>query len=654
MGIMNLHLHRKAYMLEFLENDVPKDVFTFSIPPESEDFDFSQRITETKTFGGSAFDDYGNDTIKITLTGSTVNEERKLIYKGLQKPPRYLTGEKEIFHLQELLDDWGKIDKVPNKKVYLYDLSKMSLIQLAMIGGGGAPTRNYWRVAIKSLKIKRAKDRPFTFNYVLEMIGFLDEKKVADPLFGSALDTLNTCQMVLEGIQNVMEYVELGAAAIDSVAGGIVKAKKAFEQIGKADWTSPVGIIKNTAKILDAPLRIISGDSSSGVYNTSKNLISAVKKVGSLGTSHKDRNQKGSTASCGDVFTVSFASNGGAYIAPKRIEYGEKLKKPADPVRAKFTFSGWYADSGLTAEYDFETEVLANTTLYGKWIQVSATVTFNSRQGSPIAAQSVTVGETADIPETPPTRNGYAFEYWCSDPAAENHYNFDSPITGDITLYAKWRTVYVANFNSNGGSAVQAQQIEVGGKIIAPMIPARENYLFVCWCSDPALTTEYDFNTIVTTNKMLYAKWTLLVNQVEFNTNGGSAVEPQMIRIGHYATRPDDPVRDGYTFIRWCSDPALTNEFLFNSTEINAPVVIYSAWTINNYTVVFNSNGGSAVPSQELNYKYKAVYPVNPTRNGYLFIRWCSDAELTSEFDFSTEITANTTLYADWLQGQDL
>jgi uncharacterized repeat protein (TIGR02543 family) len=636
-------------MLEFLENDVPKEVFTFSIPPESEDFDFSQRVTETKTFGGSAFDDYGNDTVKITLTGSTVNEERKLIYKGLEKPPKYLSGEKEIFHLQGILDDWGKIDKVPNKKVYLYDLSKMSQIQLATIAGGGAPAKNYWRVAIKSLKIKRAKDKPFTFNYTLEMIGFLDAKKVSDPMFGSALDVLDGIQNVLDGIQNVMGYVEMGTAAVDSIARETVMAKRAFQKIGKADWTNPVSIIKNTAGILDAHGRIVLGDSSNSVLKSSLNMISAVKKFMSLGAS-RDK-QKESAFSNNNIHTVSFSSNGGSYIAPKRVIYGEKLPRLPDPARSKYAFMGWYTNSGLTEIYDFEREVSANFTLYAKWTQVSATVTFNSRQGSTIAAQSVNIGQTAETPESIPIRSGYIFVCWCGDSAAQNQYNFNTPVTGDITLYARWRTVYAAVFNSNGGSAVPEQQIDAGGKIIFPKIPSKENYLFMCWCGDPALTTEYNFNTALAANITLYAKWTQIANTVNFNSNGGSKVESQTIHIGHYATRPDDPEREGYTFIMWCSDPALTHEFIFNTTVINAPLTVYAAWNINSFTVNFNSNGGSAVPSQMIEYRQKLVCPINPTRSGYLFRRWCTDAGLTSEFDFSTDITAGIMLYAEWFEG---
>ena len=107
MGSISLLAWRKAYMLEFLDGGVVKECFTFSLPPESEDFDFPQRITETKTFGGSVFDDYGNDTYKITLSGSTVNEDKKFIYRGLTKIPRYLTGTKEIFELQKIIKNWS-------------------------------------------------------------------------------------------------------------------------------------------------------------------------------------------------------------------------------------------------------------------------------------------------------------------------------------------------------------------------------------------------------------------------------------------------------------------------------------------------------------------------------------------------------------------
>ena len=651
MGIMNLNLFRKAYMLEFLEDDVPKEVFTFSVPPESEDFDFSQRITETKTFGGSAFDDYGNDTIPIILSGTTVNEEKKLIYKGFTEMPKYLTGEKEIFHLQEIIHDWGEIKKLSKKKVYLYDLSKMSLIQLAAISGGGSPAKNYWRVAIKKLKIRRAKDKPLTFNYTLEMTGFLDEKPVGKGLFSQGVnDALNKVQSVLDTIQDVMGYVEFAAAAFDSVAGGIVAAKKAFEKIGKADWTTPAGIAKNAGRLTDSSLRIITGNSNNSVYNTSKSLISAVHKLASLGSSPEEQ-QKGAATTQDDILSVSFNSGGGSYIAPAKVKYGHILTPPTKPTKPKYEFIGWYEDPALTAEFNFTTEITENITIYAKWNQVSASVTFNSRQGTPVPAQSVTVGELVTAPEAP-TRSGYLFEYWCSDTAAETEYNFSTPVIGDLTLYARWRIVHTVTFNSNGGTPVTVQVIEVGGKVIYPPIPQRENYLFMCWCPNLNLATEYNFDNVVNGNLTLYAKWTQVSNTVKFETNGGGEVDSQAVKIGQYAVKPTDPEKEGYTFVRWCSDSALTNEFIFDTTAVNSPLVIYAKWIINTLAVSFETNGGGTITPQMVEYQKRAVYPINPTKAGYLFRRWCTDETLETEFDFSAAITENITLYADWFGGQ--
>jgi uncharacterized repeat protein (TIGR02543 family) len=629
-------------MFEFLEDDVSKEVFTFSVPPESEDFEFPQRVSETKTFGGTAIDDYGSDSVKISLSGSTINEERKLIYRGNKMMPKYLTGEKEIFELQKIIDEWGQIEKLSKKKVYLYDLSKMSLIQITT----GSPARNYWRVVIKNLKIKRSKDKPRTFNYTLEMTGIADKEKKLDPLFPDGVtDVLNKCQEALEAFQMIYEAMEVVSDVLDSVAGAILDTKNAFDKIGKAKGISIAG------SVFDAPMRIITGDSNNSVYNSAKALVAHGGKllnlfdVGSSGTS-----QTGTTSK-DDEFAISFNTNGGSYLAPKKVTYGNVAERPPDPVRQKYSFSGWYTDADLTEEFDFSTEIAENITLYAKWTQVSATITFNSRQGTAVPAQSVDIGGRVEVPDPAPTRNGYVFEYWCTDSLATTEYDFSSVVSDDMALYARWRTVYSVNFVSNGGSAVERQTIDVGGKAIYPLIPNRNNYLFMYWCTDIPLTTEYDFNSTITGNLTLYAKWTQVSNTVTFNSNGGSSVSSQTVQIGHYATRPTNPTKEGYSFIRWCSDYELTEEFIFDTTEVNSPLTLYAAWSVNEYTISFEPNGGSEVTEQKIAFRELAIYPVNPIKSGYLFKRWCTDIELTAEFDFSTPVTSDQILYADWYGG---
>ena len=140
---------------------------------------------------------------------------------------------------------------------------------------------------------------------------------------------------------------------------------------------------------------------------------------------------------------------------------------------------------------------------------------------------------------------------------------------------------------------------------------------------------------------------TVITYTVSFSSNGGSTVNSQSINYNTVATQPATPTKTGYTFAGWYSDAGLTAAFNF-STTITANITLYAKWTINAYTVSFNSNGGSTVNSQSINYNTAATQPAAPTKTGYTFAGWFSDAGLTNAFSFSTAITANITLYAKW------
>lgn len=96
--------------------------------------------------------------------------------------------------------------------------------------------------------------------------------------------------------------------------------------------------------------------------------------------------------------------------------------------------AGWYTDASLTSKYDFSSAVRKNTTLYAKWEEIRFTVSFDLDGKGTIAPQSVKQGETAKKP-TDPSAEGYTFVGWYVDGTA---YDFSTPVTKDITLYAKW------------------------------------------------------------------------------------------------------------------------------------------------------------------------------------------------------------------------
>ena len=115
---LNDKLWKISYLLEFKINNIVTDAFAFSVPVQSEDYTFPQRIAETKTFGGVVIDDYGNDTVTINLSGTTINQDLKIIYKGEQGFD-YMTGKEEIFYLQKLIEEYGEPNKLKNKEVML-------------------------------------------------------------------------------------------------------------------------------------------------------------------------------------------------------------------------------------------------------------------------------------------------------------------------------------------------------------------------------------------------------------------------------------------------------------------------------------------------------------------------------------------------------
>lgn len=160
--LLNANYWRKAYLLEFKIDHVLTDAFTFSVPPENEDFVFPQRKNETKTFGGGVVADYGNDFVQISLSGSTINQELKLIYKS-KLGAAEMTGEQEIFYLRDLLKKYGSQNNLQNKEVYLYSLN----------GGGNFVKNNpkWWKIYVGQLDISRSKDKPFCYNYKFTATG---------------------------------------------------------------------------------------------------------------------------------------------------------------------------------------------------------------------------------------------------------------------------------------------------------------------------------------------------------------------------------------------------------------------------------------------------------------------------------------------------
>ncbi len=288
--------------------------------------------------------------------------------------------------------------------------------------------------------------------------------------------------------------------------------------------------------------------------------------------------------------------------------------------------------------------------LYAKWIINTYTISYDSQSGSAVAAQTTNYGALTTEPIAP-TRSGYAFGGWYKEPECTTAWVFASDtITTNVTLFAKWIINYTVAFDPQGGSPVPSQSITSGTLATEPAPPIRTGYTFGGWYKEPECTTVWVFESdTITNNVTLFAKW-IINYTVTFDSQGGSPVPSQSITSGTLATEPVPPIRTGYAFSGWYKESGCTTAWVFGSEIITNNVTIYAKWIVT-YTVMFDSQGGSAVTTQTINSGALVTKPTEPTRIGlYRFVGWYKESSCTTAWIFGSDIvTANITLYAKWM-----
>ena len=311
-------------------------------------------------------------------------------------------------------------------------------------------------------------------------------------------------------------------------------------------------------------------------------------------------------------YTITFDTAGGSEIAPITQDYGTNITAPADPTREGYTFIGW--DKAIPATMPAE-----NMTITAKWKVNSYTITFNTAGGSTVAPITQDYGTAITAPADP-TREGYTFIGW--DKAIPKTMPAEN-----ITIKAQWKiNQYTITFDTNGGSAVAPITQDYGTAVTAPANPTKEGYTFIGW--DKAIPA-----TMPAENVTITAKWKVNQYTITFDTAGGSTVAPITQDYGMQIAAPTNPTREGYTFIGW--DKAIP------ATMPAENVTITAKWKVNQYTITFDTAGGSTVAPITQDYGTQIAAPANPTREGYTFLGW--DTEIPA-----TMPAENVTITAKW------
>ena len=340
------------------------------------------------------------------------------------------------------------------------------------------------------------------------------------------------------------------------------------------------------------------------------------------------------TATYAQKMTVTFKNEADETLTTVYVPKGHAVTAPTlTPPEEKYELDGYYLGS---VSYDFSAPVTTNLILTVKWKIKSFTVTLDPANGSSLISETHLWGEKVTVPEQP-TRVGYDFAGWY---LGETAYDFDAEVKANLSIVARWQIkTYTVTFDTAGGSTAAPVTVEHGGTVSAPEGVVYDGYHIVAWYLNG---TAYDFTTPVTGEITLVAQWEINTYTVTFDAMGGDARDPQTVNWNTTATKPEDPTRQYYRFGGWY----LNGTAYDFTTPVTGDITLKAEWIIINYTVTFDSNGGTSVPDVLANAGKPVTKPTNPTKTGYRFGGWLTEDNKIWNFD--TLITGDITLTAQW------
>ena len=222
-----------------------------------------------------------------------------------------------------------------------------------------------------------------------------------------------------------------------------------------------------------------------------------------------------------------------------------------------------------------------------------------------------------------------------------NSYEPGGSVPSDVTeLTVQWTApTYAVTLNTNGGTInsgnVTGYTYGVGATLPAADDMTYTGHTFKGWYDNENLTGSpvTAIGGAETGNKEYWAKWEINQYTITFDTNDGSEIAPITQDYGTEITAPDTPTRKGYTFKGWDKE--------IPETMPAENITVKAQWEINQYTITFDTNGGSEIAPITQDYGTEITAPDNPTRKGYTFKGW--DKEIPK-----TMPAENITITARW------
>ena len=282
------------------------------------------------------------------------------------------------------------------------------------------------------------------------------------------------------------------------------------------------------------------------------------------------------------------------------------------------------------------------------------TITFNSNDGTSVASQNVNAGEKVLEPTPAPTKEGFTFDGWYEDSTFIKKFDFNTPITDSMILYAKWtENKYTLTFNSNGGTGTMTPIANLTGEYTLPAneFTAPSGKQFKGWSltADGAIVTKVD----MTENKTVYAIWEdipVVTYTLTFNANGGSGTMTPIADLTGEYTLPTNEFTapSGKQFKGWSLS---TDGAIVTKVDMTENKTVYAIWEdipVVTYTLTFDANGGTGSMTAKTGLTGEYTLPTNEftAPSGKQFKGWSltTDGAIVTKVD----MTENRTVYAIW------
>lgn len=348
-------------------------------------------------------------------------------------------------------------------------------------------------------------------------------------------------------------------------------------------------------------------------------------------------------------YDVSFDSNGGTAVdTQKNVQYGTTATKPENPTREGYRFLGWFTKDGKA--FDFSTPITKSMTLTAKWeiVNINAYIIPITSDGTQL------VGAGFDMALNTTTLGRVGLPGYEDEDAVRIHFATFASSAGlaDANDYFPGTDPLVVKAVADLKNGLERRFAAGVNEAKADGIMSKTDwtYLHVGELDDEDDTNFLSGNLVFYSARFVTedSEHVTGMPNAEYTHNAVAVYDYYL--DGETITVPDAvPERYGYDFLGWSvkAVPAENDKLLKagDTVTVDGDVVFTAQWKLKEYTVSFDSKGGTKVDSQIVEHGSTATKPRNPHRNDYTFKGWYLDGK---KFDFSTPITGDITLVARW------